>query len=307
MDKKVHHEKLFEEAFELIIRLHSEPENPAGRQQAARWCARGPEYQAVWDEAMQLHKLSGQLKSSARVHRAHRFSRRHFLTGIAAAAAAVAVAPELLLPLQSDYQTRTGQLRSLQLSGGSQIVLGPDSAISEQFDGEEKQVNLLKGMAFFNIKADQQQPFVIHQAGLHMTTLAAAFELSNDADICQIAVQQGSLHVSSPQAAYTLIAGQSLTFPENELPVLGHRETSQIAAWRDNSLIADNEYVSAVVARLARWLPGSVMITSRHLQKQRISGAFNLAHPRQALSAVAAPFQAEIRHITPWLTLLSDK
>lgn len=307
MDKKVHNEKLFEEAFELLMRLHSEPKNVVVRRQIAQWCAKGPEYQAVWNDAMHLHALSGQLQATPNVAPARRFSRRQLLTGIAATAAAVAIAPELLLAVQSDHHTGTGQLRTLPLSNGSQVILGPDSAISERLDGGEKQVNLLKGMAFFNIKAPQSSPFTVRQAGLEITTPDAAFEFSQDANIHQIAVQHGQLQVKRAQMAYTLNAGQSLTLPEHEAPLLGLRDTTQIAAWRDNALIADNDYVSAVVARLARWLPGNVLIVSSDLKKQRISGAFNLAHPRQALEAVVAPFQAEIRHLTPWLTLLSYK
>ncbi|NIF23476.1 FecR family protein [Candidatus Pantoea multigeneris] len=301
-------EKLFEEAFDLIMRLHSEPENLAALARAESWRARGPQYQAVWQEAQHLHQLSGRLVPVTHTNAVAHFSRRRFITGgavaIAATGATLAIAPDLLLPLRADHRTHTGQLQQLQLADGSHVTLGPDSAIRSHFSASQRQVDLLAGMAFFAVQPGAASPLIARQNGQQVVSEAGAFTLSQDADITSVAVEQGSVVVNGSQPLH---AGQWLSISDSGQIALGERPVDQFAAWRSGMLVADNEHVAVVVARIARWLPGKVMIASAWLRQQRISGVFNLAHPQQALNAVVAPFQAEVRHLTPWLTLLSAK
>ncbi len=301
-------EKLFEEAFNLIILMHSHPQNKAIIADARRWRAMSAEHQSVWTDAMKLHRLSGQLTPEISLHSTARFSRRQLITGgavaLAAAATGIAFGPDLLLPLRADHYTHTGQLQPLQLSDGSQITLGPDSAITTRFADGDRQVSLLEGMAWVSVNPAPRIPLTINLHQQQVVTGAGAFTLSQDADVFRIAVEQGNVTVNNSRRLH---AGQWLSMSGNGDTTTGMQAVDQMAAWRHGTLVAENETVAVVVAKIARWLPGKVFIASDWLRHQRISGSFNLTQPRQALDAVILPLQADIHHLTPWLTVLNSK
>ena len=85
----------------------------------------------------------------------------------------------------------------------------------------------------------------------------------------------------------------------------GKRDASQIAAWRDGMIVAERETVSAVVAKIARWHRGRIMIAGPNFGSRRISGVFDLHDPVAALEAVVHPHGGKVRQISPWLTVVS--
>jgi transmembrane sensor len=60
-----------------------------------------------------------------------------------------------------------------------------------------------------------------------------------------------------------------------------------------------------VVAQIARWHRGRVLIADPGLAAAPVSGLFDLNDPDAALEAVVKPYGGKVRHISPWLTVLS--
>lgn len=315
-EKMSQHDKLFEEAFDLIIRLHGDPANPAARELAEQWRAISSQHQAVWAEAIKLHQMTGKMVQ-ARNEAALRpkgFSRRHFLFGsslaVAATAAGVILLPNSLLQLKASHLTATGELQSLSLEDGSQIILGPNSAIATRYTANERHIELLKGMAWFNVVEDIRRPFSAKVEGLSVMTRKGSFDLSSDAGLLTIAVEKDLVEVATVGLPLllneTLATGYWLTLNEQgEALKRGVRSVQQLASWRNGMLVADDESLAVVVARIARWLPGKVVIASSELGAQRISGVYNLSNPQRALSLAIQSSGGKIREITPWLTVIS--
>ncbi|MEL4392672.1 FecR domain-containing protein [Shewanella algae] len=302
-------EKIFEEAFDLIIRRHSDPGNSVTRDLIRHWRARSPDHEAAWHEAMNVHDLSGlvvqnRARSAARVRPA--ISRRTFL--LASFGACVLAGPQVLVHTKADHMTSTAETQNIPLSDGSIISLGPDSAIAEQFTTTSRQIKLLEGMAFFNVAADPVRPFEAVVSGMTVTSMDTAFELSRDGDLCSVAVQSGLADVSTAGTSQkeTLSNGECLTFDSGSLKAeRSQRQPAQIASWRDGILVVDKEPISTVVARIGRWKRGRVMIADAGLGAQRISGVYNLENPLEAIEAAVQPLGGKVREISPWLTVIS--
>ena len=315
-EKMSQHEKLFEEAFDLIIRLPGDPGNPAARELAERWRARGKEHEAGWAEADHVHGMTGrvvQARSQA-VPQAVGISRRRFVLGgsvaVAAAATGLALAPGVLLQMKASHLTSTGEIQQIPLEDGSEIILGPNSAIASRFTADERRIELLNGMAWLNVADDARRPFNAVVEGMQVVTQKGAFDLSRDADLLTVAVEQGAVDVATPGLSLSLnesvTAGSWLSLDrDGGLVERGTRNPQQFASWRSGMLVAESETVAAVVARISRWVPGKVLIASRELGEQRISGVYNLANPQRALAAVIQPYAGKVREITPWLTIIS--
>jgi len=70
-------------------------------------------------------------------------------------------------------------------------------------------------------------------------------------------------------------------------------------------IVAEKESVSALVAKISRWQPGSVVIADPYLGSRVVSGVFDLSDPLRAIDAVVRPFGAKVRKIAPFMTVIS--
>lgn len=314
-EKMSQHDQLFEEAFDLIIRLHGDPANPAARELAERWRARGELHQAVWAEATRLHNMTGKVVQarSQTVPQVKGISRRRFVMGgalaTAAAVSGVVVLSHPLLRINASHLTSTAELQQIPLEDGSQIILGPNSAIATQYSASVRHIELLEGMAWFDV-AEDPRPFTAQVEGLQVTTRQGAFDLSRDASLLTVAVEQERVAVTTdglPVALNrSLKASDWLTLDTRDYQIKqGMRSVAQLASWRSGMLVADDEPLAAVVARIARWIPGKVVLASNELGAQHISGVYNLANPQRALSLAIQSSAGKTRTLTPWLTVIS--
>ncbi|MFH1558595.1 MAG: FecR domain-containing protein [Pseudomonadota bacterium] len=307
---------LFEEALDLIIRLQNDPGNPVAHDLVQRWRARGAEHEAAWLEVAEIHGMAGKVLVDRREaeRAATGVSRRSIVIGgvaaLVAAGTGALVGPELLLRFEADQVTTTAELRRVTLADGTIVTMGPNTAITSRFTPQARRVDLLEGMAFFEVARDERRPFRAITADLTTTVLGTAFDISHDAGNVTVSVDHGEVQVAMPNSS--LIAGAKLSMGDwitvdsrTRTVERGTRERSQIAAWRDGMIVAERETVASVVARIARWQAGRVLIADPSLGGRRISGVFDLHDPVLALEAVIQPHGGKVRQVSPWLTVLS--
>jgi transmembrane sensor len=318
MDRSSHQDdRLWDEALDLVIRLQNDPGNPVTLDMIRSWRRRSPTHAAAWSEAVAIHGLSGRVLAARRdanvaAARGH-VSRRLLLAGaVAAVAAGGLAAPPLLLAAKADHMTAAGETRRVILADGSAATLGPASAIRLDFTERSRHVELLAGMAFFEVFSDPGRPFRVSAERLAATALGTAFEVCNDTGRLYICVDHGLVRVDLGETADMaggsgpLSAGDWLTFDTNRAAIeRGREDRTKIAAWRDGWVFANDETVAALVARIARWRPGRVLLADPFFGAERVSGAFDLRDPRAALEAVVSPFGGVVRTLTPYLTVIS--
>lgn len=312
-EHKSENEYLFEEAFDLIIRLQEKAGNRAVHNEIARWRARDANHEQIWLRAMRIHGMAGHAvqenKATATIK--HTRQRRTFLIGGAALAAVTTgavIAPQALLHLKADYVTATAQTKDVTLEDGTRVVLGPKTAIRTQMTAQVRHVDVLEGMAFFDVAKDVLRPFEASMDHLHVTAVGTAFDLAKDAGVLRVAVDHGQVQVRAADNIDTemLSAGQWLSVTGQDGVDRGKTDASMIASWRHGMLVADNETIAAVVARIARWQSGRVMVANTALGNQRISGVYDLKQPLKAMQAVVQPLGGRVRQFSPWLTVISD-
>ena len=78
--------------------------------------------------------------------------------------------------LGADYVSAPGQVRTLTLADQSEVTLGADSAIAVNFSGNERHVELRRGVAFFHV-THTGQPFVVDADGGEARVLGTEFEV----------------------------------------------------------------------------------------------------------------------------------
>jgi transmembrane sensor len=282
-----------------------------------QWRARSAAHERTWAEVAEIHGMAGSVlknrRSAARRAKLG-LTRRNVILGIGAGlgtlAAGKVILPWAILNARADHITRTAEISRIPLPDGSVATLGPDSAIALAYSDQLRRIDLLAGMSYFDVADDGHRPFQVAAERMSATASSAAFDISIDDGYLSFGVNRGVLDVRmqdpSQQLSERVAAGKWLSINDSTLALeRGARDPSQIAAWRDGMIVAEREAVSSVVTRIARWLPGQVVMADPTLASRRVSGVFDLAHPIAALEAVVHPFGGHVRQLSSYLTVIS--
>ncbi|NPD17300.1 iron dicitrate transport regulator FecR [Xinfangfangia sp. D13-10-4-6] len=299
--------RLLDEAIDLMMRRQISPDNPVTRKTIAVWRARSPEHDRIWLRVAEAHDLGG-LALAPEGGRG--LSRRKLILGGAAVAglglAGAWAVPRLRLQLLADHITTTAQLLPLELPDGTRITLGPDSAIAGPAPQNPREIELLQGMAWFDVAGDATSPFVLRMGDrVEARTASASFEASRDAGFVNLAVSRGTLSLAG-RITQQIDSGTWFRLdPSTGLSEQGTRDTSLAGIWKEGLIVAEAEPLESLVARIARWLPGSVVIAGAKIARARVSGLFDISDPERALAAAVRPTGAQIRNAGGLVTVIS--
>ena len=187
-------DRLFEQALDLVIRVQNDAGNPVTLELVRTWRARGPDHEAAWNEAAEIHGMAGSVmtrrRQSERRKKTAVTRRAAMLGGGAAVLAGAVYLPGAWLRVRADFATRTAEIRSEVLPDGSRATLGPDTALALHFGPRERRVEILSGMAFFDVATDAARPFRAQASDFTVTALGTAFDLSLDAGWRSVSVER---------------------------------------------------------------------------------------------------------------------
>ncbi|MDH4983710.1 FecR domain-containing protein [Hyphomicrobium sp. D-2] len=305
---------LWNEAMALLLRWQQSPDDARLREEIRSFCNEGEEQLATWESVKRLYRLTGEATGAPEREEARQrkrdITRRGVLTGLGVIVLGGAAlrAPDILRTWGADVVSGVGVIDTRILADGTTLTLGPDSAVQIAFTPTSRTVNLLDGMALFDVADDATRPFMA-RAGSYVAEAGsgAEFEMRENGGRSLIGVGRGRVNVSlgAKSTATELAAGDWMSGAASGKDVRrGHRDG--IAAWRDRKLIADGETVGSVVAEIARWQSSRVVIADWNLGSAVVSGIYDLADPTAALEAVVAPYGGRVRRVTPWLTVVSS-
>jgi transmembrane sensor len=238
-----------------------------------------------------------------------RLTRRTAVAAVAASIAAmvaVAVAPDAVLSIRSDYMSGVHQLRTVQLQDGSVLTLAPRSAVSVDFEGETRRVRLLRGDAYFEVARNPDRPFTVSSSRLKTTVLGTGFEVRSASDQPLVGVRHGRVRVQAETgASRELTSGEGVHLgPTGDLQLF-ETDPENVAAWRRKQLIVEGRPVAEVVDALRPWYGGVILARGHRLNSDRVTGVYDLNDPVGALTALSRANGASVQRISPWIMTIS--
>ena len=307
-------QSITEAAAEWAVRLHAGALSEDDQAQLDQWLAADARHAPALRFAEQTWAALGELALEARPL-AHRLPpaaarpapvtrRRRPLRWVGRAAVLSLVlavgwvsGPTLLLQMQSDYRTGAGEIRTVQLDDGSSVELDASSAISIDYDSNERRISLLAGSAVFDVapmSEAETRPFVVQSAGGRTKALGTQFVVGREgSDQAWVGVLQHSVAVSlqSPPvqgaAQQTLEEGQSARYSaKNGVQPLPGFDLSAATSWRRGVLIFDRQPLGQVIEQLNRYRPGQILLANPALASRQVSGVFRLELLDSALQAL---------------------
>lgn len=318
------------EASAWLIELQEDPGDADARRRFDEWIAASAENARAWAAVRRLSQvaramtpgLAGEWRPAlerVRETEARRLEAaprspigRHWRTGAVALALAACIAlvagPGLLIRLQADVMTETGENRSLDLPDGSQVTLAAGSAASIDFAGSNRLVRLLKGEAFFQVVPDRSRPFRVVADGIETTVLGTSFDVRRDSNGVTVNVEDGRVSVASGSAAAEVLgAGDSISLPWQGEAVRSTVPQQLIAPWRTGQLVLHDRPLREAVDQLRRYYNGVIVLAGDELAQKPVTGAYNLHDPEDALRGMARAHNAAVRKVSPWIVVISAK
>ncbi|WP_372089134.1 FecR protein [Tistrella mobilis] len=297
-------ETLWQEAFDLLIRRQNAPDNPVALRLIAEWRGRSPVHDGIWREALELHALTGRAVGAAgRIPQppARRIGRRAVLAGGVAMAAGVA-GLALVPRLTAGTRTDVAAIRRIDLPGGGQATIGPLTAVTLT---AAPGAALREGLACFEPAGTA--PFTVTTGGLTLRSVAgpARFDLAVEGALSVVSVGEGRVQIGGAGTPLACTAGGRLMIDGGTGTVTrGRLAPGQFAAWRMGRLVVEGEPVAAVLARIARWYDGRIVLLDDDLGAMPISGVYTATHPEAAARAVIRPYGGRLRRIGPWAMVI---
>ena len=175
----------------------------------------------------------------------------------------------------TEVRTGIGEQRTIDLTDGSQVVLGAASTLrlAEGFGAGAREV-FLEGQAFLRVRHDSTRPFVVNAGGTRAIDLGTAFEVrAYPNEAVRVAVTEGVVEVrrdTGTTDSTVLQPGDVAEVPTTGETVVKRRQNvERLLGWTRGELVFDDAPLSDVARELERWFDVQVRIEDPALRAAR--------------------------------------
>jgi transmembrane sensor len=309
-----------ERALQWIVRLNSGTTSDGEVAAYEAWKRESTAHADAAVEAEQLWSVMGKLfvdRKSGRVLAAapstsgmNRRGALSFLLCLGAVGTAGGLwSSGLLGRMTADYTTETASPELITLPDGSRAYLNARSALNVEFTEQMRRVRLIAGQAYFEVNSDAARPFEVMVDDTSFRALGTAFDVARDLPEAraELSVTQHSVRVGSN-------LGETLVVQEGEILRVdrqGHigqvikADVSTFASWRDGQYVAEGRSLEEVVAALAAWHRGFIVITDAKLKQLKVNAVLDLRDANGSLDALQGGLPLTVRHLSDYFAVIS--
>jgi transmembrane sensor len=303
-------------AREWMSYLYSGEITEQGRAGFQAWLAESPDHQAafqmlndLWTSLDRVREIEdGSIEASRNSSNVTQPFERHVRSGwrrvlkiaanigIAAGIAAMATFATLQLKDPVDERhlaTAVGEIRTLGLIDGTQLVLRADTAIVASMSREERSVTIERGGAYFDVSKDETRPFVVSAGGIDVRVRGTAFDVLKGPSSVTVSVTHGRVAVSDltdrNRSAVELTGGQQLTVEaDGTFGAITEFDPKQVLGWRAGRFSYFNARLEDIVADINRYRTVRISIEDEALKDLRITTMFRVENAEQMLAGIEA-------------------
>ena len=179
--------------------------------------------------------------------------------------------------------------KEITLADGSIITLNKNSTLSlfKDFGGETREV-ALSGEAFFDVKRDEQRPFIIQTGNSTTRVLGTSFNINAyQADHVSVTVLSGKVSFSSSNDEVILEKDDVAFYNKNENNIVKTENSDfNFLTWKTGVIRFENTSLQEVVQFLSAHYNIDILLESKEIQKCRITAVFDNYTLEEVLSAL---------------------
>jgi transmembrane sensor len=302
------------EATAWYVRLKDAAATEADRFAFERWVSADPARSRAYDEAARLWSRLQPAAAELGAGGWYRSPRRPLRRLVPVAAVVVGLVtgalwwrdPGLIDRVRADHATAPGQRREVVLGDGSRAHLDGDTALSVTLDAARRDVRLLRGRAWFEVRSNQPGSFRVIAGSVEARVRGTTFAVERQADAVVVTVEGGRVEVTTPGLASSieLTAGKAAELRPGAVPALRTIDPDLASAWRRGLIVLDRAPLSRVVEELNRLAIGRIVMTDDALGRLPLSGVFRADDPEHILGALRSALGVKTTRIPGFATLI---
>lgn len=237
-----------------------------------------------------------------------RSRRRVLLTGGAIAASVAGLgAVGWAWFAQGRIQTKKGEVRQLALRDGSVVTLNTASLIFVNYSRRQRQVQLLRGEALFDVAHDKGRPFVVVAGPTEVLAVGTSFTVRRLlGEPVQVLVREGvvevvrtdvaganPLRITADMRLISSAAGSTNAATTLSAVTLPQAEVQRALAWRDGRIAFEGETLAAAAAEFSRYSDTRIVVEDQSLAREEIAGLYQANDPVGFAQSVATSLNAQ--------------
>ncbi len=302
-----------------------------------QWCKQSPEHLAEFERHLALWNdmnVLTRLRPPERIHRAslRRGSMRAgWRSGLAFCVCALLVVTALMFQGQGQtYRTDIGEQKTVQLEDGTRLLLNTNTELRVRYSDGQRQVQLMRGEAHFDIAHDASRPFDVQAGEGLVRALGTAFSVYLKSEDVEVVVTEGEIAVLSRQglaeeasAAHSQLLANAHESdeppPRESSPVLATAKAGSVLiydrytaehvnkarddsggdklAWHKGMLVFRTEPLSAVIAELSRYTEIKIVIPEPEVRAIKVGGFFKVGDLESVFEALEQGFDIQAERV----------
>lgn len=181
------------------------------------------------------------------------------------------------------YTTAVGSHRTVVLEDGTRVELNTDTRIRAFYDEGSRQVQLVRGEAYFDVQPNAERPFIVHVDGQRIVVLGTRFAVRRDAQRMRVLVEHGKVRIdpmpavaeSKPPPPVIATRGDAVVVDQRSALVarIPEERLDSELAWRTGFLRFEDVPLGQVAAEFNRYNHRQLVVDDS-AKGIRISGSF---------------------------------
>ena len=203
------------------------------------------------------------------------------------------------------YTTTVGERLVVTLLDGSQVTLDTQSQLRVAWSKRERNMQLVRGQALFEVAKDPARPFVVEARNQRLVALGTAFDVRVEDRQMKVTMIEGTVRVepatatpdsrtTPPSPARILTAGEQLVVDAHSEDYIHQTDPDRATSWRRGQIIFDDTRLADAVGELNRYSETQIVLADPTLADLRLSGAFATRRPNVFVEAVTSYFAVAV-------------
>lgn len=181
-------------------------------------------------------------------------------------------------PIYTYVSVKAGSKSTITLPDGTHVSLNGNSQLRYHVVPEEqREVELLRGEAYFDVTKDANCPFHVRVNDMQIEVLGTRFNVRCHEGVVETALFSGAVQLSAAglSQVYQLVPGRKSVYSvvNHQMNICDNDSTTD-ARWKDGYLAFSSQPLSEVLQEIENWYGVTIELRNQKLADDLLTGAF---------------------------------